>query len=219
MNELEQETFGELVKRNRKSRGLTQTELATQVGCATISVRKIESGSLRASTQLAELLADMLDVPDEERKDFIKLARSVNNGTVTLESDSENLTALKEGNKNVTPWQHTENILALMPLFLLVAILIISPSYISALVAIKQPFIIVNILPMGWVILAMIVGLMLLSKVVLQQGRRKLGKQQVYIRAGLQGFVLLFITFPAMMLVLVAPWMFLLMRSGALDPK
>jgi ribosome-binding protein aMBF1 (putative translation factor) len=46
------------------------------VGCATITVRRIESDDLRPSTQIAERLAMALEVPIEERANFVRLARS-----------------------------------------------------------------------------------------------------------------------------------------------
>ncbi|MCO5205812.1 MAG: protein kinase [Anaerolineae bacterium] len=69
-------TFGEVVKERRTSRDLTQAELARRVGCATITVRKIESDSMRPSLQIAERLAMSLGVPVSERDIFVRLARS-----------------------------------------------------------------------------------------------------------------------------------------------
>jgi DNA-binding XRE family transcriptional regulator len=67
--------FGQLVKAHRQELGLTQDELARRVGCATTTLRKIESNDLRPSIQIAERLALALNIPQEERTDFVRLAR------------------------------------------------------------------------------------------------------------------------------------------------
>lgn len=68
-------TFGQYIKEHRKTLDLTQAELSRRVGCATITLRKIESDTLRPSVQIAERLAMVLNIPLEERSDFIRLAR------------------------------------------------------------------------------------------------------------------------------------------------
>jgi predicted ATPase/transcriptional regulator with XRE-family HTH domain len=73
--------FGEWIKQRRKLLDLTQDELARKTGCSASALRKIESGERRPSKQLAELLADSLKVPSEEKRDFIRVAR----GEVILE--------------------------------------------------------------------------------------------------------------------------------------
>ncbi|MDX1614070.1 MAG: protein kinase [Candidatus Promineifilaceae bacterium] len=72
----EQLSFGDIVRERRHFRDLTQSELARRVGCATITIRKIEAGDLRPSVQIAERLAMSLAVPLEERADFVRLARA-----------------------------------------------------------------------------------------------------------------------------------------------
>ncbi|HUF38546.1 MAG TPA: protein kinase, partial [Anaerolineales bacterium] len=69
-------SFGQLIKDSRTALGLTQAELARRVGCATITIRKIEADALRPSVQIGERLAMALDVPLEERVGFIRLSRS-----------------------------------------------------------------------------------------------------------------------------------------------
>jgi WD40 repeat protein/transcriptional regulator with XRE-family HTH domain len=56
---------------------LTQEELARRVGCAAITLRKIEADDLRASVQIAERLAMALAIPLDERAEFVRWARSV----------------------------------------------------------------------------------------------------------------------------------------------
>lgn len=67
--------FGEWLQRRRKVLDLTQAELAQLAGCSVFAVRKIESGERRPSKQLAELLAQALDIPAEEQDTFVKVAR------------------------------------------------------------------------------------------------------------------------------------------------
>ena len=69
-------TFGQVVKARRSEMGLTQEELARRVGCASVTVRKIEYSNLRPSVQIAERLAMSLNLPLEERADFVRLARA-----------------------------------------------------------------------------------------------------------------------------------------------
>src|SRR5262249_15574857 len=54
---------------------LTQTELADQVGCSVATIRKIEGDGARPSKQIAERLADVLAISDDERAEFIVFAR------------------------------------------------------------------------------------------------------------------------------------------------
>jgi WD40 repeat protein/serine/threonine protein kinase/DNA-binding XRE family transcriptional regulator len=69
-------TFGTVVKERRSGMDLTQTELARRVGCAAITIRKIEADALRPSVQMAELIAAALNVPEEEQLAFVRLARA-----------------------------------------------------------------------------------------------------------------------------------------------
>lgn len=68
--------FGEWLKRRRKTLDLTREKLAWRVGCSFETIKKIESGDLKPSAQLAELLATKLDVPPSERDAFIRFART-----------------------------------------------------------------------------------------------------------------------------------------------
>lgn len=72
----EEITFGQVVKERRNVLGLTQTELARRVGCAAITIRKIEANDLRPSVQMAELIAIAFNVPNEEQPAFVRLARA-----------------------------------------------------------------------------------------------------------------------------------------------
>src|SRR5512132_603710 len=70
--------FGQFVKRRRKELDLTQQALANELGYSPDTIKKIEAGTLRPSRQLAELLAQALDVPIAERQGFVRSARMPN---------------------------------------------------------------------------------------------------------------------------------------------
>ena len=63
------------MKRRRRALDLTQAELASQVGCAAATIRKIEAEERRPSAQIAERLAVIFNIPPEERTAFLRFAR------------------------------------------------------------------------------------------------------------------------------------------------
>ncbi len=69
--------FGRLLKRRRQERGLTQEDLAERAGCATQTIRKIEGGQRRPSFQMAERLAQVLDLAAAERDAWMRAAREI----------------------------------------------------------------------------------------------------------------------------------------------
>src|SRR5512142_216007 len=69
------QTFGEWLHQRRDGLGLTRKELAERVGCSVSTLRKIEDGERRPSGQVAELLANCLDIPPEKRLTFVRVAR------------------------------------------------------------------------------------------------------------------------------------------------
>jgi len=219
MNSKDSQSFGQLVRERRLLLDMTQEEVAQRAGCATISARRIEAGTLRPSTQLAEQLADVLEIASEEREVFVKLARAVsyNNGNDSDEENSEPSDLPVDQGMDTRMWHYTEYLLTLLPLIFLVIVVVVNPRYIGSLVAIEPPFFIANIVPCGWLVFLLVFALMLSSKVILQNGRRASGKRQIYYRTGLNGFVLVFLTFPALLLLLLAPALFQLMRSGPLN--
>jgi len=68
-------SFGNWVRHRRKGLDLTQQELATKVGCSLSAIFKIESDERRPSRQIAELLAQHLEIPPDQRDMFLKVAR------------------------------------------------------------------------------------------------------------------------------------------------
>lgn len=69
------ETFGEWLRGQRAARKLTREEFAKRVGCSVAMLRKVENDERRPSAQIAELMANCLDVPPEERSTFVRVAR------------------------------------------------------------------------------------------------------------------------------------------------
>lgn len=68
-------TFGEWLRRRRGGFGLTQNDLARQLGCAPITLRKIEAEERRPSAEMAQRMAAVLRVPAEQRDAFVRFAR------------------------------------------------------------------------------------------------------------------------------------------------
>jgi len=69
-------TFGVWLRQQRRQLDLTQTELAARVGYSVVTIRKVERGELRPSKQLAERLAQQLNVTVTHRASTVALARS-----------------------------------------------------------------------------------------------------------------------------------------------
>ncbi|MBI5876100.1 MAG: XRE family transcriptional regulator [Chloroflexi bacterium] len=68
-------SFGDVLRSQRRRLDRTQAELAKRVGCARVTIHKLESGDMRPSKQLAELLAQALQIPATEREAFVTGAR------------------------------------------------------------------------------------------------------------------------------------------------
>ena len=68
-------SFGNWVKRRRKSLDLTQQDLARRVGCSPSAIFKIEADERRPSRQIADLLARHLEIPADQQELFIRIAR------------------------------------------------------------------------------------------------------------------------------------------------
>jgi predicted ATPase/transcriptional regulator with XRE-family HTH domain len=68
-------SFGWWLMRRRQALRLQRAELAARIGCAAVTLRKIEADERRPSRQIAERLAEQLAIPPGERELFIRVAR------------------------------------------------------------------------------------------------------------------------------------------------
>ena len=82
-------TFGEWLKARRQALDLTRVQVAQQIGCAEITLGKIERDQRRPSKQIAELLASALHIPDEAREQFVQFARG-SGGPPVIDGSSPN---------------------------------------------------------------------------------------------------------------------------------
>src|SRR5574342_873953 len=67
--------FDEWLRQRRDGLGLTRKECAKRVGCSVSTLRKVEDGERRPSGQIAELMANCLNIPPAERSTFVRVAR------------------------------------------------------------------------------------------------------------------------------------------------
>ena len=68
--------FGDWVRAQRKALWLTQKKLARLVGCAPVTIQKIEEGCRRPSPPVAGALAQHLEIAEEQLQQFLHLART-----------------------------------------------------------------------------------------------------------------------------------------------
>ncbi len=69
-------TFGSWLKLRRKRLHLTQRELAAAAGYAEVTLRKVEADELRPSREMAQRLAEVLQVQPQEQAQFLRFARA-----------------------------------------------------------------------------------------------------------------------------------------------
>ena len=72
---LEQHSFGYWLRLKRKALDLTREALADRVGCSVSMIRKLEDEERHPSAQIAELLAEIFNIPPTERPAFLQFAR------------------------------------------------------------------------------------------------------------------------------------------------
>jgi non-specific serine/threonine protein kinase len=70
------QSFGKWLRHRRRGLDLTQEEFAHKVGCAPITIRKLEGDKMRPSKQLAESLSRSLGIPPSQREEFVQFARA-----------------------------------------------------------------------------------------------------------------------------------------------
>ena len=72
---MEQQSFGYWLKLKRKALDLTREELAERVGYSAATIRKIEDEERHPSAQAVGRLAEVFQIPQNERPDFLRFAR------------------------------------------------------------------------------------------------------------------------------------------------
>ena len=73
----EEISFGTWLRKQRRALDLSQKSLADQVGCAEVTLRRIETDRLKPSKELANIILDKIGVPDADRPEWISFARGV----------------------------------------------------------------------------------------------------------------------------------------------
>lgn len=68
--------FGRWLQSRRKHLDLTREALATRALCSPSAIKRIETGDLKPSQELAGLLARALAIPDERQEAFVRFART-----------------------------------------------------------------------------------------------------------------------------------------------
>jgi predicted ATPase/DNA-binding XRE family transcriptional regulator len=70
-------SFGSWLRKQRKSLDLSQKTFASQVGCAEVTLRRIEAGTLKPSRELAGILFEKIGIPQSERPQWFSFARGL----------------------------------------------------------------------------------------------------------------------------------------------
>ncbi|HEX5836535.1 MAG TPA: helix-turn-helix domain-containing protein [Anaerolineales bacterium] len=73
----EEISFGGWLRKQRRAMDLTRQALADKVGCAEVTLRRIEAGTLKPSKELASILLEKLGIPEAERPRWISFARGL----------------------------------------------------------------------------------------------------------------------------------------------
>jgi predicted ATPase/DNA-binding XRE family transcriptional regulator len=70
-------SFGTWLRQHRRALDLTQKALAKQVGCAEITLRRMEADEYKPSNELALVLFEKLGIPEPERPQWVRFARGL----------------------------------------------------------------------------------------------------------------------------------------------
>src|SRR5688572_22774400 len=73
----EELSFGVWLRKQRRALDLTRQAFADQVGCAEVTLRRIEAGTLKPSRELAGILLEKLGIPETELPRWISFARGL----------------------------------------------------------------------------------------------------------------------------------------------
>src|SRR5215207_72127 len=69
--------FGAWLRQQRRALDLTQKAFADKVGCAEITVRRMEANEYKPSNELALVLFEKLGIPEPERPQWVRFARGL----------------------------------------------------------------------------------------------------------------------------------------------
>ena len=81
--------FGEWLRKQRRALDLSRQDLADQAGCAEITLRRIEAGTLKPSKELASLLLEKVGIPQNELEPWVRFARGLSDRPSPEQSTSE----------------------------------------------------------------------------------------------------------------------------------
>ena len=70
-------SFGAWLRQQRRALDLTQKAFAERVGCAEITVRRMEADEYKPSNELAFVLFEKLGIPEPERPQWVRFARGL----------------------------------------------------------------------------------------------------------------------------------------------
>src|SRR5687767_5698275 len=73
----EEISFGIWLRKQRRALDLTRQAFADQIGCAEVTLRRIEVGTLKPSKELAGILLEKLGIPETDRSQWISFARGL----------------------------------------------------------------------------------------------------------------------------------------------
>jgi predicted ATPase len=73
----EEISFGTWLRKQRRTLDLSQKIFASQVGCAEVTLRRIEAGTLKPSKELVSVLLQKLGIPEAEWPQWISFARGL----------------------------------------------------------------------------------------------------------------------------------------------
>ena len=90
----EEITFGVWLRKQRRALDLSRQAFADQVGCAEVTLRRIEAGSLKPSKELARIILEKLGIPEVERPRWISFARGTSSFSPSTNSANKPITNL-----------------------------------------------------------------------------------------------------------------------------
>jgi non-specific serine/threonine protein kinase len=87
-------SFGVWLRKQRRALDLSRQAFADQVGCAEVTLRRIEAGTLKPSKELASILLEKIGIPEAERTKWISFARGLSGFPLPAKSPNKPITNL-----------------------------------------------------------------------------------------------------------------------------